>query len=84
MSSLILLFAASSKFSTRECPFTPIQKYLRVMADLFDISRRRKSATLWRSYTWARFRRHSTHVLNLTDELSTAKEWCLNQFATEV
>ena len=84
MSSLILLFAASSKFSTRECPFTPIQKYLHVMADLFDISRRLKSATLWRSYTQARFRRHSTHVLNLTDELSTAKEWCLNQFATAV
>ena len=30
----------------------------------------------------ARFRRHSTHVPNLTDELSTAKERLLNQFGT--
>ena len=26
----------------------------------------------------ARIRRPSTHVQNLTDELSDAKEWCLN------
>ena len=32
----------------------------------------------------ARFRRRSTHVLNLTDELSTAKEQRLNQFGTAV
>ena len=31
-----------------------------------------------------RFRRRSTHVLNLTDELSTAKERRLNQFGTAV
>ena len=30
------------------------------------------------------FRRRSTHVPNLTDELSAAKEPCLNQFGTEV
>ena len=34
--------------------------------------------------TKARFRRRSTHVPNLTDELSTAKERCLNQFGTAV
>ena len=32
----------------------------------------------------ARFRCRSTHVLNLTDELSTAKERRLNQFGTAV
>ena len=32
----------------------------------------------------ARFRRPSTHVPNLTDELSTAKERRLNQFGTAV
>ena len=32
----------------------------------------------------ARFRRRSTHVPNLTDELSTAKERRLNQFGTAV
>ena len=32
----------------------------------------------------ARFRRRSTHVQNLTDELSTAKERRLNQFGTTV
>ena len=32
----------------------------------------------------ARFRRCSTHVLNLTDELSAAKERRLNQFAKVV
>ena len=32
----------------------------------------------------ARFRRHSTHVPNLTDELSTAKERRLNQFGAAV
>ena len=32
----------------------------------------------------ARFRRGSTHVPNLTDELSTAKERRLNQFGTAV
>ena len=31
-----------------------------------------------------RFRRRSTHVPNLTDELSTAKEPRLNQFGTAV
>ena len=31
-----------------------------------------------------RFRRRSTHVPNLTDELSTAKGRCLNQFGTAV
>ena len=31
-----------------------------------------------------RFRRHSTHVPNLTDELSTAKERRLNQFGAAV
>ena len=31
-----------------------------------------------------RFRRRSTHVPNLTDELSTAKEQGLNQFGTAV
>ena len=30
------------------------------------------------------FRRCSTHVPNLTIELSTAKEWCLNQFGAAV
>ena len=30
----------------------------------------------------AQFRRRSTHVPNLTDELSTAKERCLNPFGT--
>ena len=34
--------------------------------------------------TKARFRRRATHVPNLTDELSTAKEWRLNQFGTAV
>ena len=34
--------------------------------------------------TKARFRRRSTHVPNLTDELSTAKERRLNQFGTAV
>jgi len=32
----------------------------------------------------ARFKRRSTHVPNLTDELSTAKERRLNQFGTAV
>ena len=32
----------------------------------------------------ARFRRRSTHVPNLTDDLSTAKERRLNQFGTAV
>ena len=32
----------------------------------------------------ARFRRRSTHVPNLTEELSTAKERRLNQFGTAV
>ena len=30
----------------------------------------------------ARFRRRSPHVPNLADELSTARERCLNQFGT--
>ena len=30
------------------------------------------------------FRRCSTHVPNLTIELSIAKEWCLNQFGAAV
>ena len=30
------------------------------------------------------FRRHSTHVSNLTDQLNTAKERRLNQFGTAV
>ena len=34
--------------------------------------------------TWARFRRRSTHLPNLTDDLSTAKERRLNQFGTAV
>ena len=34
--------------------------------------------------TKARFRRRSTHVPNLNDELSTAKERRLNQFGTAV
>ena len=34
--------------------------------------------------TKARFRRRSTHVPNLTDELNTAKERRLNQFGTAV
>ena len=34
--------------------------------------------------TEARFRRYSTHVRNLTDESSTAKEQRLNQFGTAV
>ena len=34
--------------------------------------------------TKARFRRRSTHVPNLTDELSTTKERRLNQFGTAV
>ena len=33
---------------------------------------------------WARFRRRSTHVPNIIDELSPAKERCLNQFGTAV
>ena len=32
----------------------------------------------------ARFRRRSTHVPNLADELSAARERCLNQFGTAV
>ena len=32
----------------------------------------------------AQFRRRSTHVPNLTGELSTEKERCLNQFGTVV
>ena len=32
----------------------------------------------------ARFRRRSTHVPDLTDQLSTAKERRLNQFGTAV
>ena len=36
------------------------------------------------SVSKARVRRRSTHVLNLTDELSTTKEWHLNQFGTAV
>ena len=36
------------------------------------------------SQTEAWLRRHSTHVWNLTDELSKAKERCLNQFGTAV
>ena len=32
------------------------------------------------SSPYARFRRRSTRVPNVTDELSTAKERCLNQF----
>ena len=37
-----------------------------------------------RKETKARFRRRSTHVPNLTDELSPAKERRLNQFGTAV
>ena len=38
----------------------------------------------WSKKLRARFRRRSTHVLNLTHELSTAKERRLNQFGTAV
>ena len=38
----------------------------------------------WSKKLRARFRRRSTHVLNLTPELSTAKERRLNQFGTAV
>ena len=38
----------------------------------------------WQEPIWARFRRRSTRVPNLTDELSTAKERRLNQFGTAV
>ena len=33
---------------------------------------------------WARFRHRSSHVPNLTDKLSTAKEWRLNEFGMAV
>ena len=33
---------------------------------------------------WTQFRHSSTHVPNLTDELSTPKEQCLSQFGTAV
>ena len=36
------------------------------------------------SVSKARVRSRSTHVPNLTDELSTTKEWHLNQFGTAV
>ena len=41
------------------------------------------SQSIGRTYK-AQFRRRSTHVPNLTDELSTAKERRLNQFGTAV
>ena len=43
-----------------------------------------KSPAVLFSYTQARFRCRSTHVPNLTDKLSTAKEQCLNQFGMAV
>ena len=33
---------------------------------------------------WARFRHRSSHVPNVTDKLSTAKEWRLNEFGMAV
>ena len=44
----------------------------------------RENGSVYLHRSKARFRCRSTHVLNLTDELSTAKERCLNQFGTAV
>jgi len=42
------------------------------------------TGTISNIFYQARFRRRSTHVPNLTDEVSTAKERRLNQFGTAV
>ena len=45
-----------------------------------EISKENQASRFVKIVNKARFRRRSTHVPNLTDELSTAKERRLNQF----
>ena len=49
-----------------------------------EISKENQASRFVKIVNKARFRRRSTHVPNLTDELSTAKERHLNQFGTAV